>query len=91
MNGGEGATADLREKARKMLEAMCALDGTSFPTLQGELQWPEHEVQRCLEFLSSQGYVAVRALPSLHMRYSVTNLGWSVSELLASMDDPPLP
>jgi hypothetical protein len=76
----------MRDKARRMLDTMCSLDGTSFAALQNQLDWTDKEVQACLHYLNCQGYVTGRVLPSLNMRYCVTELGWSACELLAEMD-----
>ena len=77
---------DRRERARQLLRAMCGIDGISFAALRDELDWTDEEVQAGLAYLNSEGYVVGRVLPSLQMRYSVTELGWSVCELLAKMD-----
>ena len=79
-------TPELRDKAKRVLATMCSLDGTSFAGLRDELSWTDKDVQACLAYLNAQGYVAGRVLPSLKMRYCVTELGWSVCELLAQMD-----
>lgn len=78
---------ELRERSRRLFDTMCGLDGMSFAALRDELEWPDNEVQACLAYLNSQGYVAARVLSSLQVRYNVTELGWSVCELLAKMDD----
>ena len=83
----EPVDPEFRDKAKRMLEVMCALDGTSFAALRDELDWTDKEVQACLTYLNTQGYVSARVLPSRKMRYAVTQLGWSASELIASMDD----
>jgi DNA-binding HxlR family transcriptional regulator len=76
----------MRDKARRVLDTMCRLDGTSFAALRDELEWTDKELQACLRYLNGQGYVVGRVLPSLMMRYCVTELGWSACELLAELD-----
>lgn len=76
----------MRDKAKRVLETMCGLDGMSFAALRDELDWSDKELQACLHYLNAQGYAVGRVLPSLQMRYCVTELGWSVCELLAQMD-----
>lgn len=79
-------TPELRDKAKRVLATMCSIDGTSFACLRDELDWTDKDVQECLASLNAHGYVVGRVLPSLEMRYCVTELGWSVCELLAQMD-----
>ena len=66
---------------------MCDLDGINFAALRDELDCNEGKVQQCLAYLNSHGYVTARALPSLKVRYGVTELGWSVCELVSSLKD----
>ena len=77
---------DIQAKAKAMLERMCELDGINFRALRDELDWTEAEVQSCLTHLGSLGYVSMRPLASMEVRYTVTQLGWTASELLASLD-----
>lgn len=91
VHGGLGAvmketSPEMIAKAKRMLNLMCALDGMNFQALRDELDWSDHEVQACLRYLNTLGYVSARPLPSLEVRYSVTGLGWSASELVASLD-----
>ena len=81
-----GRASVARDTAQQALETMCRLDGISFVSLRDELDWDDKELQECLQYLNAQGYVAGRVLPSLQLRYCVTELGWSVSELLANID-----
>lgn len=80
-----------RSKAKQVLDAMCKLDGMSFTGLREALAWPDEDLQRCLAYLNSIGYVSGRVLPTMKVRYTVTELGWTASELLASLEDPAPP
>ena len=76
---------EFRDKARRVLETMCEVEGISFSDLKNNLAWADKDVQACLGYLNSHGYVAARVLPSLKVRYCVTELGWSLREWLAHL------